>query len=82
MDLLLNTKADYKFSFEDYLAYDDGTGIRYELVEGELHPMSLETGRHGVIAEFLNDQFIDCCSGVSCVVIIVLAEGDCLCEHW
>ena len=39
-----------KLSFEDYLAYDDGTGTRYELVEGELSPMSLGTGRHGAIA--------------------------------
>ncbi|HEY9805161.1 MAG TPA: Uma2 family endonuclease [Candidatus Obscuribacterales bacterium] len=46
-----------KFSFKDYLAYDDGTGTRYELVEGELIPMSLGTGRHGAISEFLNDQF-------------------------
>ena len=46
-----------KLSFEDYLAYDDSTGTRYELVEGELIPMSLGTGRHGAISEFLNDQF-------------------------
>lgn len=51
------TTATQKFSFADYLAYDDGTGTRYELVEGELIPMSLGTGRHGAIAEFLNDQF-------------------------
>nr|WP_290228366.1 Uma2 family endonuclease [Trichocoleus desertorum] len=51
------TTATQKFSFEDYLAYDDGTGTRSELVEGELSPMSLGTGRHGAIAEFLNDQF-------------------------
>ena len=51
------TTAAQKFSFEDYLAYDDGTGTRYELVEGELSPISLGTGRHGAISEFLNDQF-------------------------
>ena len=51
------TTATQKFSFADYLAYDDGTGTRYELVEGELSPMSLGTGRHGAISEFLNDQF-------------------------
>ncbi len=51
------TTTTQKLSFADYLAYDDGTGTRYELVEGALIPMSLGTGRHGAIAEFLNDQF-------------------------
>lgn len=51
------TTISQKLSFADYLAYDDGTGTRYELVEGDLIPMSLGTGRHGAIAEFLNDQF-------------------------
>jgi Uma2 family endonuclease len=46
-----------KLTFEEYLAYDDGTDTRYELVDGELVPMSLGTGKHGGIAEFLNDQF-------------------------
>lgn len=45
------------FTFEEYLAYDDGTGTRYELVDGALLPMSLGTGKHGAITEFLNDQF-------------------------
>jgi Uma2 family endonuclease len=51
------TITTQKLSFEDYLAFDDGTGTRYELVEGELSPMSLGTSKHGAIAEFLNDQF-------------------------
>lgn len=51
------TQATQKLSFKDYLAYDDGTGTRYELVDGELSPMSLGTGKHGAIVEFLNDQF-------------------------
>lgn len=50
------TTTTQKLSFADYLAYDDGTGTCYELVEGELTPISLG-GRHGAIAEFLNDQF-------------------------
>lgn len=50
------TTTTQKLSFADYLAYDDGTGTRYELVEGELCPM-MGTGKHGAIAEFLNDQF-------------------------
>ncbi|MGF1515355.1 MAG: Uma2 family endonuclease [Elainellaceae cyanobacterium] len=51
--------ATQKLTFEDYLAYDDGTDARYELVDGELVPMSLGTGQHGAVAEFLNDQFRD-----------------------
>lgn len=53
------TIATQKLTFEEYLAYDDGTDTRYELVDGELVPMSLGTGKHGGIAEFLNDQFRD-----------------------
>ena len=46
-----------KISFEEYLSYDDGTDIRYELVDGELIPMSLGTGKHGAIIRFLLLQF-------------------------
>lgn len=53
------TTTTQKLTFEEYLAYNDGTDSRYELVDGELVPMSLGTGRHGGIAEFLNDQFRD-----------------------
>lgn len=53
------TIATQKLAFEEYLAYDDGTDTRHELVDGELVPMSLGTGKHGGIAEFLNDQFRD-----------------------
>lgn len=48
-----------KLTFEEYLVYNDGTNTRYELVDGELVPMSLGTGKHGAIIEFLNDQFRD-----------------------
>lgn len=41
------TIATQKLTFEEYLAYDDGTDTRYELVDGELVPMSLGTGKHG-----------------------------------
>lgn len=51
------TATTPKLTFQEYLAYDDGTDTRYELVDGELMPMSLGTGRHGAISEFLNDQF-------------------------
>jgi Uma2 family endonuclease len=51
------TLATQKLSFEAYLAYSDGTDTRYELVDGELVPMSLGTGRHGAIIRFLVQQF-------------------------
>jgi Uma2 family endonuclease len=46
-----------KNSFEEYLNYDDGRDTRYELVDGELIPISLGTGKHGAIIEFLYNQF-------------------------
>lgn len=49
--------ATKKLSFEEYLVYNDGTDIRYELVDGELIPMSLGTGKHGAIIRFLLLQF-------------------------
>ena len=53
------TTTTQKLTFEEYLAYSDGTDTRYELVNGELVPMSLGTGKHGSIIEFLYDQFRD-----------------------
>lgn len=41
----------------EYLVYDDETDIRYELVNGELVATSVGTGKHGAIAEFINDAF-------------------------
>jgi Uma2 family endonuclease len=46
-----------RLSLEEYFTYDDGTDARYELVDGELVRMSLGTGEHGDISEFLNDEF-------------------------
>jgi Uma2 family endonuclease len=46
-----------RMALVEYLAYDDGTDIRHELVNGELVAMSVETGKHGAIAEFINDVF-------------------------
>lgn len=53
------TTTTQKLTFKAYLAYEDGTNTRYELVDGELIPMGLGTGQHGAIIEFLNDQFRD-----------------------
>lgn len=46
-----------KLTFAEYLAYDDGTGAKYELVNGDLVRMALGTGEHGEISEFLNELF-------------------------
>jgi Uma2 family endonuclease len=49
--------AIQKFSFEEYLAYDDGTETRYELVNGQLEPMNPPTFRHLFIAKFVEQKF-------------------------
>jgi Uma2 family endonuclease len=41
----------------EYLAYDDGTDNRYELVNGELVAMAQPSGIHGGMSEFVNDSF-------------------------
>lgn len=53
------TIATQKLTFEEYLAYTDSTDTRYELVDGELAPMSLGTGKHGAIIRFTVQQFED-----------------------
>ena len=44
-----------RLTLEDYLTYNDGADTRYELVNGELIPMSFATGEHGEISEFINE---------------------------
>ncbi len=51
------TITTQQLSLDDYLAYEDGTDTRYELVNGELIAMAQPKGGHGAIAEFLNDTF-------------------------
>jgi len=53
------TIATQKLTFEEYLAYNDSTDTRYELVDGELVAMSLGTGKHGAIIRFMVRQFED-----------------------
>jgi Uma2 family endonuclease len=55
--MLFITVAIDKLSFADYCSYTDGSDRRYELVDGELIPMSLGTAQHGAIAEYLNEIF-------------------------
>lgn len=42
-----------RITFEEYLAYNDGTDHRYELFDGTLLLMTPPTGEHGAIAGFL-----------------------------
>ncbi|MGB8700769.1 MAG: Uma2 family endonuclease [Thermosynechococcaceae cyanobacterium] len=51
------TTTTQKFTFAEYLTYDDGTDTRYELVDGALVPMGLGTGKHGAIIQFIVRQF-------------------------
>ncbi|MCG9892456.1 MAG: Uma2 family endonuclease [Thermosynechococcaceae cyanobacterium MS004] len=44
------------FSFEEYLAYDDGTDTRYELVNGQLEPMNPPTFRHLFISKYVEQR--------------------------
>lgn len=53
------TIATKKLTFAEYIVYDDGTDTRYELVDGELIPMSLGTGKHGAVAKFLERTYDD-----------------------
>ena len=53
------TVATEKLTLAEYLQYDDGTDTVYELVEGELVPMALGTGKHGGISKFLERSFDD-----------------------
>ena len=46
-----------RLTFAEYLTYSDNTDLRYELVDGELIPMSLGTGQHAEIADFLKSEF-------------------------
>lgn len=51
------TQVKTKFTFEEYLAYDDGTDTRYELVNGVLVAMGAESPLNLDIAFFLGVFF-------------------------
>ncbi|MCM0592333.1 MAG: Uma2 family endonuclease [Gloeotrichia echinulata DVL01] len=48
-----------KLTLEEYLAYDDGTDTKYELVDGELVEMPPENDRNNLIALYLLTQFLN-----------------------
>jgi len=52
------SKPELKLTFDDYLAYDDGTDNRYELVDGELIALPPESGINDFIATALLVQLM------------------------
>lgn len=52
------TTTTKKLSLEEYLAYNDGTDTKYELVDGELVEMPPETNRNNRIALYLLSAFL------------------------
>jgi len=55
---MVATAIKNNFSFEEYLAYDDGTDDRYELFDGELILMTPPIGRHSLILLGLTEIFM------------------------
>lgn len=51
------TTTNQIYTFEQYLAYEDGTDTRYELERGELIPIAQARGGHGEIMHFLERSF-------------------------
>lgn len=49
------TPTTTKLTFEEYLAYDDGTDNHYELEDGELILMNPPIGLHALIIRFLSN---------------------------
>jgi Uma2 family endonuclease len=52
------TAAVRKLTLDEYLAYDDGTDARYELVDGELFKIPPESDRNNLISLYLLSQFL------------------------
>ncbi len=52
------TTATKKLTLEEYLAYDDGTDTKYELVDGELVKMPPESDKNNLISLYLLSEFL------------------------
>ncbi|WP_414586882.1 Uma2 family endonuclease [Scytonema sp. PCC 10023] len=52
------TTATKKLTLEEYLAYDDGTDTKYELVDGELVEMPPESDKNNLISLYLLVEFL------------------------
>lgn len=53
----MTTARAKHLTFEEYLAYDDGTDNCYELVDGELVMVPLPTADHSDVIDLLSDAF-------------------------
>lgn len=53
----MTVATDRRLSIAEYLAHEDGSGGRCELVDGELVQMALGTGKHSDISDTLTDEF-------------------------
>ena len=53
---MTSTTAQQLLTFEEYLAYDQDTNNRYELVDGRLELMNPPTFKHILIAKFIEGQ--------------------------
>jgi Uma2 family endonuclease len=53
----MTVATERRLTIAEYLAYEDGSGYRCELVDGELFKMALGTGKHSDISDFLTDEF-------------------------
>jgi len=54
--------AQKPFTFEDFLAWDDGSGRSFELINGVAMPLSEPTAKHEDVAEGLCRLLIDHCN--------------------
>jgi Uma2 family endonuclease len=52
----MTVATDRRWSIAEYLAYADGSGDRFELVDGELFRMALGTGRYSNISDSLTED--------------------------
>jgi Uma2 family endonuclease len=53
----MTVATERRLSIAEYLAYEDGSGDRFELVDGALFKMAWGTGRNSDISDFLIDKF-------------------------
>ncbi|MEH1848010.1 MAG: Uma2 family endonuclease [Nostoc sp.] len=51
-------RAIKKLTLDEYLAYDDATDVRYELVDGDLVEMPPESDKNNLISLYLLSQFL------------------------
>jgi Uma2 family endonuclease len=52
----MTVATERRLSIAEYLAYEDGSDDRCELVDGELVKMALGTGKHSDISDFITDE--------------------------